>query len=207
MELAEICRELMPNGKPDFLSVVKYPMISTLIETQGFRVMHKVVFLMVKDLCNSFNVVRNMNEEQMIEAASMLIDECSNFRLEDYVMMFQMAKRGELFDVHDRIDLQVVTRMLDTYWEKRNKAAEQKWEQENKKFEGMGDTQRLNQMVNMQDMKFMELGSGFSSALTDLKKVVEQKIGNKEEREKLKQIEKSDIEAIRKQKIERGYGD
>lgn len=148
-----------------------------------------------------------MNEEQMIEAASMLIDECSNFRLEDYVMMFQMAKRGELFDVHDRIDLQVVTRMLDTYWEKRNKAAEEKWEQENKKFEGMGDTQRLNQMVNMQDMKFMELGSGFSSALTDLKKVVEQKIGNKEEREKLKQIEKSDIEAIRKQKIERGYGD
>jgi hypothetical protein len=43
------------------------------------------------DFCSSINVLRNMNEDQMIEAAAMLIAECGNFRLEDYVMMFSMG--------------------------------------------------------------------------------------------------------------------
>ena len=207
MELAEICRELMPSGKPNYLSVIKYPMIKSLIESQGFRVMHKVIFLMLKDFCNSFNVVRNMSEDQMIEAASMLLDECDNFRLEDYVMMFQMGKRGELFDVHDRIDLQVVTAMMDEYWKKRHEAGESHIVTEINHIDTLGNTTRLGEIVNMQDIKLAELGSGFSSALTDMKKLVEEKVGNKEERARLREIEKSDTEAIKKRKQELGYND
>lgn len=124
MELSLMCRKLMPGGKADLLAVVQYPKLSTLIAQHGEPSIMKVVFCLVKDFCNSLNVVRNMNEEQMIEAASMLIEECGNFRLEDYVQMFQLAKRGNLVKVYDRIDLQVITEMLDEYWKRRKQAAD-----------------------------------------------------------------------------------
>ena len=208
LELVVLTSELMPNGKPNFLSVIKYPMIKSLITTtEGKMRLMGIVTLLIKDFCSSFNVVRNMNENQMIEAASMLLDECDNFRLEDYVMMFQMGKRGELFNVHDRIDLQVITAMLDKYWEIRHKAGENEIVTEINHIDTMGNTSRLGDIVAMQDMKLMELGSGFSSALTDMKKLVEEKVGNKEERAKLREIEQADTEAIRKRKQEMGYDD
>ena len=123
MELMEVVTELMPAGVPDFLSVVKYQKISALKTTLGQKDLHKAVFLLVKDFCSSLNVVRNMNEDQMIEAAAMLLDECGNFRLEDYTMMFALAKRGGLVKLYDRIDLEVITAIIDAYWVKRHKAA------------------------------------------------------------------------------------
>lgn len=206
MELIMLISELMPNGKPNFLSVVKYPMIKSLIvnPTDKMRLLGMVT-LLVKDFCSSFNVVRNMTENQMIEAASMLLDECGNFRLEDYVMMFQMGKRGELFDVHDRIDLQVITRMLDRYWELRHEAGESQFIDEINHFDTLGNPTRMGELIPLQDARLMEMSSGFSSAVNHLKDFFEPKIGNKEEREKLRQIEQADTEAIRKQLNEKGY--
>lgn len=197
----------MPKGKADFLSVIKYPMIKSLVAEKGRNYMHKVLFLLVKDFCNSFNVVRNMNEDQMIEAANMLLEECGNFRLEDYVMMFQMGKRGELFDVHDRIDLQVITAMLDKYWELRNAAGEKQTIEENKHLDSLGSTARFGETIAMQDMKLMEMSSGFSSAINHLKDVVETKVGNREERERLRQIEIEDTKAIQEKKKQLGIND
>lgn len=129
-ELMCIASILMPQGKPNILSIIKYPMIKKLISEYGEAKMCKAVFLLIKDFCNSMNVVRNMNEDQMLECSKMLIDECDNFRLEDYVIMFQMAKRGTLVDIHDRIDMQVITKILDSYWLKRHKMGEKMQEEE-----------------------------------------------------------------------------
>lgn len=114
--------ELMPGGSPAYTEVARYPMIAQLIKEHGRQSMMAAVFVLVKDFCGSLNVVRNMNEDQMIEAAAMLLDECGNFRLEDYVMMFGMAKRGNLVKILDRVDIQVIGQMIDAYWEKRNAA-------------------------------------------------------------------------------------
>lgn len=202
MELAIHCRELMPEGKPNFLSVINYPMIKDLRVRYGDNHMMKVLFLMVKDFCDSINVVRNMNESQMIEASSMLLDECSNFRLEDYTMMFQMGKRGELFDIHDRIDLQVITNLLDKYWEKRNDTSEKSQTEHLQHLETMGDTTRLLEKLNKKDAELLTLGEGMAAAFGGLKDLVTEKIGNREEREKLREIEKADTEAIRQKQKE-----
>ena len=122
MDLVARVSELMPAGKPNFISIPKYPAIVTLIESEGKKKMLAIMVLLVKDFCASLNVVRNMNEDQMIEAGSLLLDECGNFRLEDYVTMFSLAKRGGLVKIYDRIDLQVITDMLDEYWKRRKKA-------------------------------------------------------------------------------------
>ena len=118
MELISLTSELMPAGVPSFLEIVKYPMIRDLIAEIGKKKMLAILVLLVKDFCSSINVIRNMNEDQMIEAGAMLLDECVNFRLEDYVMMFSLAKRGQLIKILDRIDLQLIGEMMDKYWEK-----------------------------------------------------------------------------------------
>jgi len=206
MELVLLSSELMPNGKPNFLGVIKYPMIKNLVKTDNDKMQFLgLITLLVKDFCSSFNVVRNMNENQMIEAANMLLEECDNFRLEDYVMMFQMGKRGELFDVHDRIDLQVITAMLDEYWKKRHEAGESVIANEINHIDTLGNTARLGETIALQDMKLMEMSSGFSSAINHLKDVVEQKVGNKEERARLREIEIADTAAIQEKKKQLGY--
>lgn len=205
IELISLSSELMPNGNANFLGVVKYPMIKMLIEQKGRKQMLAVLSLLVKDFCASMNVVRNMNKDQMIEAAAMLLDECDNFRLEDYTMMFQMAKRGELFDIHDRIDLQVITEISDAYWQKRHEAGEKIVNEETLHLETMGSQKRSSEYLNTQDEKLMSIGESFSASLSHLKGFVTDKIGTKEERQKLKEIEQRDREVIKKQLKERGY--
>lgn len=130
IELAMMTNELMPKGKPDLLKVRQYPMISKLAEEMGRRKMMAILVLIVKDFCSSLNVVRNMNEDQMIEAAAMLLEECDNFRIEDYVIMFSMVKRGQLVKIYDRIDLQFISQIMDEYWLVRHRAGVAKQDEE-----------------------------------------------------------------------------
>lgn len=205
MEYALVCSELMPAGKPKFLEVIKYPTIKSLSVQMGKKPTLALIVTLVKNFCDSFNVVRNMNQQQMIEAAVMLLDECDNFRLEDYAMMFQMAKRGELKDIHDRIDLQVITEILDAYWQRRHQAGESHVADEINHIDTLGNTTRLGETVHLQDMRLLDLGTGFASALTDMKKVINEKVGDRDERARLKEIEEKDTAAIREQLKSKGY--
>lgn len=135
MELISITSELMPKGEPDLIGVVRYPQIVRLCQEVGKKGVFYMILTLVKDMCSSLNVVRNMNEDQMMEAASMLLDEAGNFRLEDYVMMFSMAKRGQLIKIYDRIDIDVVGLIADEYWIRRGKAGKKKQESEYNYFE------------------------------------------------------------------------
>lgn len=172
-ELIEIVSELMPAGKPKFLEVIRYPTIEAMIHEHGKQKMLKVIFLLVKDFSGSLNVVRNFNEDQMLEAAAMLLDECGNFRLEDYVMMFQMAKKGELLKVYDRLDIQVISEMLDVYWLKRKRAAEGVQEKEAYHLENLGDNQKQIESLHPEDAKLLKATDGLAAALSSWKDVVQ----------------------------------
>lgn len=197
MELLSIASDLMPHGKPEFKSIIAYPKIDDLVKTQGRKNMLKAIFLLVKSFCNSINVVRNMNEDQMIECAQMLIDECDNFRLEDYVMMFQLAKRGQLVKIMDRIDIQVVTSMLDEYWKTRHKAGEQMQEKEVSHLETLGNTAKSIESLHPMDAKAIRAQEKLAGALDNLRSNVTSWIGNKEDMQQLKNVEKQDSEAVK----------
>lgn len=167
MELMLKTGELMPGGSPDFLSVVKYPMIKDLVVSQGKRPTLAILSIMVKDFAASINVVRNLNEDQIIEIAGMLFDECDNFRLEDYVMMFSMAKRGKLVKIMDRLDISVVTEMLDVYWQKRHEEGVKQQEKEVEQIERQMFTPRDRQ--NIQDEKMSGSLNGLAGAIGELK--------------------------------------
>lgn len=122
MGLVAAARELMPSGKPDFGKIKTYPSISQLIPTVGAPTLHKLLMVLIKNYCNSVNVPegKNMNEDQIIEAAGFLLDECDNYRIEDYVMMFTLAKRGKLESgktgrIFDRVDIQLISDFKSNY--------------------------------------------------------------------------------------------
>jgi len=172
MELIVLTSELMPGGKPNYTDVIRYPMIRDLVQAYGKKKMLAVLVLMVKDLCSSLNVVRNMNEDQMLEAASMLLDECGNFRLEDYVMMFSLGKRGQLVKIMDRIDLQMISDMMDAYWEKRKAAAEVLTESDARHYDTLGPVARTVDNYHPEDARLLQAGEGVSAAIQGLKEVL-----------------------------------
>lgn len=133
MELMAMTSEWMPEGKPKFRDIICYPMIKQLVATEGRRKMMLYLTLLVKDFCSALNVVRNMNEDQMIDAAAMLLDECGDFRMEDYLMMFSMAKKGKFHPevkIMDRIDIQLISQIMDAYWMVRHEAGKRFIEEE-----------------------------------------------------------------------------
>lgn len=118
--------ELMPNGDPDFSKIKYFPSISQLKSEVGNANLHKLLIVLIKNYCSSVNVPegKNMNEDQMIEAAGFLLDECDNYRIEDYVIMFTLAKRGKLVmernrsitgRIFDRVDIQLISEFKSNY--------------------------------------------------------------------------------------------
>lgn len=117
MDMMARVNELMPSGNPAFRDIIHYPTIKQLEKEYGKTAMLGTLCILINDFCNSVNVVRNMNNDQVIEAAAFLLDECDNFRLEDYVIMFTMAKRGTLdVRIMDRVDIDLINKILNAYW-------------------------------------------------------------------------------------------
>ena len=122
IQLVELATELLPKGNADFMAVKKYKPIRFLIEKELATLsdIRCTLLVLVKNFSESMNVVRNLNETQAVEITEMLIDECGDFRLEDYFIMFQLAKRGKIGDIRDRIDIQLISKLIDEYWQYRN---------------------------------------------------------------------------------------
>lgn len=173
MDLLLLTSELMPKGNPNYTGVVKYPKISTLVELHGKKTMLVILTLMVKDFCGSINVVRNMNEDQMIETAAMLLDESENFRLEDYLVMFNLAKKGELFKIFDHLDIQVVTQILDAYWQRRNAAGKKAVENQEATLKEIGNTTRSIEFLHPEDKKLVERGNSLEGAIEQMKDLLD----------------------------------
>jgi hypothetical protein len=174
MAYLQITKELMPGGKPAYLDVVKYPKITDLVQSQGEPVIMLILAVMVRDFCASMNVVRNMNEEQILETAAMLLEEAGNFRLEDYAVMFAMAKKGQLFEIRDRIDLQVITALANEYYARRRDAKLAMEEQHIERLEAQKPVHRPP--ASIEDRlgdRFVTVAGAFSELKQGLKEKIE----------------------------------
>lgn len=114
-ELAKIGMEIMPSGKPDFEGIRNYPALQLTKGSGQEATSMNGIYLLIEDFCSSLNVKSNLSVEQMIECAGILFNDCGNYRLEDYYTMFEMAKRGKLGKVYERLDIEVLSNMKDAY--------------------------------------------------------------------------------------------
>lgn len=167
-------KQLFPDNKPNYLGVIQYPKITDLVKDHGEPTILLLLAVMVRDYCASVNVARNMNEDQILEAAAMLMEEAGNFRLEDYAMMFALAKRGKLVKVYERIDLTTITEMADAYYAERRDAKIQAQEQEIERLEAQKPVHRTPATIDdrMGD-RFVSAAGAFSELKQGLKEKIE----------------------------------
>lgn len=118
IEYSSLISEMLPFGKLDLKKVFANPTISEHIRGAGSgkKTMLKAIYLIVLDYCNSQNVKMNMNDDQIIESAQMLLDQCGNYRIEDYACMFTLAKRGKLdVEIYQSIDITTISKIEQSY--------------------------------------------------------------------------------------------
>jgi hypothetical protein len=115
--LVKAAGDILPSGEMNVPELRKRTGISQLLKSNQVSRpdMHKALYLLLKNFCESINVVRPMTEAQIREASFFLLDECGDYRIEDYIAMFSLGKRGKLVPILDRIDIQVIGAMKEEY--------------------------------------------------------------------------------------------
>lgn len=130
MELIKLTDQLTPAGNPDFKMVAAMPPIKDIVSQDGPEAMLFVLSAIIRNFCASVNVVRNMSTGQILMAANTLLQECKNYRVEDFVLMFDMAMKGKIKPndgrgIMDRLDLTVIVDIWNIYDGIRYASAEQ----------------------------------------------------------------------------------
>lgn len=205
----------MPAGNPRFEVIRYHPSISQLVErgTISKKDMRMLLTIIIKNFCDTVNVPKekNLNSAQLVEVAGFLLDECGNFRVEDYVIMFTMAKRGRLEigkkgRVFDRVDIQLISDFKDNYEHLRQQGAyilQEKEAEEKEKSLSPGPINE-NEPIEVKEKRF-------DDALKMLKEMQKAHNEGKEaekERERLEyQERKEKFEQISKEAESNGYFD
>lgn len=115
MQLVSMSSKLIPGGVVSFKSLEQCASLKAIQQEMGITEVQTLLLLLIKNFCNSMNVVRNMSEDQAIECAVYLHDECRDFTLEDYIIMFTLAKRGKLGKILDHVDIAVIAGIHSEY--------------------------------------------------------------------------------------------
>lgn len=108
------------DGQPNFLMHFKRPSISFLRARAEEKDLLKVIYVIVSDFCAALNVSQNMSKDQIVETCYWLLTDSRGFWIEDYVLMLDMAKKGQLLKIYNRIDRQVISEIREAYWEVRH---------------------------------------------------------------------------------------
>lgn len=100
--------------------------ISSLIKSGDMneRMALTIVTGMILSTVNYFNIGRNMNEEQALETAALIIEKFKHESLEDFVLVFKNAKMGKYGTTFNRIDGQVIFEWIGKYMEEKAKYRE-----------------------------------------------------------------------------------
>ncbi len=114
IQLKPIVDNFVCDNVPVVSEIKKGILIKKYKEIDKLQLILTITFL-IKNFCDMFNVVRNMNDTQIYECANILIDECPCYTFEDFICMFTIAKKNKLVKIYDRIDLQIILEILEKY--------------------------------------------------------------------------------------------
>lgn len=132
---------LIPNGSINIPKVVEDGMPLVVMKNKfGLDNTAKIVAVLLTKFIKSFNVSKNMTEEQITDYAFTLVEENisgsyenPSLRIDDLMVFFETAKLGRYGRPFDYIDSALIESWLDNYWEERSRKYEQyilvdKWE-------------------------------------------------------------------------------
>lgn len=91
--------------------------LTNLSKSIGEKNTLKVVYTLILNVSNYFNVAHSMNQDQALQTATLVLDKYPVETVEDFVMIFKMAKRSELGTILHRIDGTVIFEWCARYFD------------------------------------------------------------------------------------------
>jgi hypothetical protein len=87
---------------------------SIAVEVGEFRA-NALIFFIVNDLVNFFNVGKTMDANQIQQTVELIREEYPHLTIEDFKLCFTNAKKGLYGQLYDRIDGQIILGWLERY--------------------------------------------------------------------------------------------
>lgn len=117
---------LAPGGNPNFgmLLSKETTQLSQWKKHYGVDKITEIIFFLIEDLNNYFNVSRPMNTTQMANLAIEFMEELWWARMEEIVAFFEAIKKQRYGKIYERLDPAYIWEMWDKYNEERTEHCE-----------------------------------------------------------------------------------
>lgn len=123
---------------PNYYNIIKVNNISDILKSDrsltiinikklcGLTYCQSVLSIAIIDLCDFFNITKNMNVEQIGQTINMLIDDypLNTLTIADIKLCFNRIKAGKYGKIYDRMDGGVIMDALNEYWNERMQLAD-----------------------------------------------------------------------------------
>lgn len=141
------CEDLKINGDINFKAVLSIPSkdrMPGLVQIYGFKSVHVIVTALVRSFSDSYNLVRPMDNSQIVDCAATIVNSAIEdyLSIEDLVLFFDNAKRGIYGRVLDHMDEPLILEMLETYRQIRHTNYIKIKDSEHSQLKGMGTAER-----------------------------------------------------------------
>lgn len=156
--IKETAVKYAPAGQPKFEAVfANSTQISILNAALGQNNVVKIIYLLIVDLNEYFNVKQKMNEHQITDLAFELSEELKTYRFEEIIVLFECIKKQTYGKIYERLDQSIIWEHFKKYDEQRNMFFENEHLQtkqvDNHRFDTQ--TERMAGRIN-------EIGGAFS---------------------------------------------
>jgi hypothetical protein len=147
--IMSVSNQYIERGVVQFDKILSIPACSrvpNLTHVYGFETLVKLVAVLLASFNNSLNLIRPMNDEQVIDCATDLVmtTEEDQLSVEDLVLFFKGAKEGKYGRILDRMDSQTVFAMMEEYREQRHREYVKIKDEKHANLKSMGPTERTN---------------------------------------------------------------
>lgn len=138
------------------LSISLYDRIPNLTHVYGVEKIHAIVTALLKGFCDSYNVIRPMNSDQIVSCAydMVMTSQDDQLSIEDYVIFFKGAKEGKYGKILDRMDQQTIFEMLEQYRQQRHEATLNIRDEQHVNFKALGPTDRTSEERQVDEESF-----------------------------------------------------
>jgi hypothetical protein len=157
------------------LSIPLSDRLPGLVKQYGDKKIHILLVAMLTDFCNYFNVVRQMNSDQIVQCAYELIitAEEDQLSIEDLALFFQGAKQGK-YNTHntkifDHIDQALIFELLEVYRQQRHEQYFRIKEEKESQYKVLGPSSRLLDELNPMDAKMQKDVDTLAGQMNELK--------------------------------------
>jgi len=95
------------------------PTLKTLEKKYGLDDLASLISMLILQTASYLNLSNNINEDQSLETAFLLLEKYPHETIDDFIVMFKNAKKGEYGEIYNRLDGQLIFKWMEKYLEEK----------------------------------------------------------------------------------------